>query len=101
MPTWLPFGVCSKKRIVVVARDAPRATELLVLADIPSLLREDLDPVVVAVGDDQPALRIELDGVRRAELARPCSGLADGPQKFAGPVEHRNAPDKIRVLDIG
>jgi hypothetical protein len=56
--------------------------------------------VVVAVGDDQPSLRIEPDRVRRSELARTRSGLADDPQELPIPVEHRDAPDKIRVLDI-
>ncbi len=64
-------------------------------------LDQYLDTVIVAVADDQPALGIELDRVRRPELARPHSGLADGPEKSTGPVEHRDAPDKVRILHVG
>ena len=63
-------------------------------------LGQDLDAVVVAVGDDQPALGVELDRVRRPELARPRSRLADGPEELPVPVEHRDASDEIRVLDV-
>src|SRR5215510_6041401 len=39
--------------------------------------------------------------MRRAELARAGAGLADGAQKLAVAIEHRDAPDEIGVLDIG
>ena len=66
-----------------------------------ALLRQDLDAMVVAVGDDQPALGIELERVRRPELARSCSGLADDPEKLPVPVEHRDAPDQIGSRHVG
>ena len=53
--------------------------------------------MVVAVGDDQPPLRIELDRVRRAELARARAGLADDPQELAVAVEDRDPPDEFRI----
>ena len=60
-------------------------------------LRQDLDAMVVAIGDDQPALGIELERVRRPELAGPCSGLADDSEKLPVLVEHRDAPDQIGI----
>ena len=56
--------------------------------------------MIVAVGDDQPALRIEHHRVRGPELARARSGPADDPQELAVTVEHRDAPDEIRIFDI-
>src|SRR5262245_8828824 len=55
----------------------------------------------MAVGDDQPFLGVELDRVRCSELPWPRSGLADDPQELAVAVKHRDAPDKIRILDVG
>ena len=57
--------------------------------------------MVVAVGDDQPALGIELERVRRPELARPGSRLADGSEELPVLVEHRDAPDQIRSGHVG
>src|SRR5690348_16719311 len=87
--------------IVPVDRQPADAAEAVVLADEAAFSRVDLDAMVVAIGDDQPALRIELERVRRAELAGPGSGPANDPQELAGLVEHRDAPDEIRIADIG
>src|SRR5262249_41124752 len=42
----------------------------------------------------------EFHRMGRPELARARSGLADNPQELAVAVEHRNAPDEIRILDV-
>src|SRR6185295_1263114 len=75
--------------------------ELLVLGDELSVLGEDLDPMVVAVGDDQAPLRVELDVVWRAKLSGTGAGLADGAQELAVLVEHRDPANELGILDIG
>ena len=64
-------------------------------------LGQDLDAMVVAIGDDQPTLGIELERVRRPELARSSAGLADESEKLSVPVEHRDAPDQIGIRHVG
>src|SRR5436309_16108867 len=57
--------------------------------------------MVVAIGDDEAALRVELDRVRRTELAGTGAGLADDAQELAVLVEDRDAADEIRIGDVG
>jgi hypothetical protein len=38
--------------------------------------------------------------VRRPELARPCSGLADDSEELPVLVEHRDARDQIGIVDV-
>ena len=56
--------------------------------------------MVVAVGHDQPSLRVELHCVRRPEFARPRAGAADDPEEIPRAVEYRNAPDQIGIRDV-
>ena len=75
-----PFGRLRVGRVddvVPVDGQPAGAAEVVVFTDELPILRQDLNAMVVAIGDNQPALGIELERVRRPELARPCSGLAD------------------------
>src|SRR5213594_4130145 len=101
MPLWLRFRVRRINCVVVVYRQPAHAAELPPFSQILRLLRQNLNSVVVAVGDDQPSLGVELDRVRCAELPWSCSGLTDDPQELAAAVEHQDTVDKIRVLDVG
>ena len=56
--------------------------------------------MVVAVGDDQPAAGIELERVRRPELARSGSRSADGSEELSFLVEHGDAPDQFRICHV-
>ena len=101
MPLWLRFRVRRINCVVPVYRQPAHAAELPPFSEILPLLCQDLNSVVVAVGDDQPSLGVELDRVRCSELPWPRSGLTDDPQEFAVPVEHRDTANKIRVFDVG
>ena len=69
----LRFGVGHVDHVVLVDEDAARPAELRPLVDELAVLIEDLDPVVVAIADEQPAARIDRERVRLIELARgPC-----------------------------
>ncbi len=57
--------------------------------------------MVVTIGDDQPALGIELERMRCPELARCGSRLSNGSEKLAGFVEHRDAANQIWSRHIG
>ena len=48
------FGIGHVDRIVAVDREPARAAELAIFGDELAVLGQDLDAVVVAVGDDQP-----------------------------------------------
>src|SRR4029077_5124727 len=85
MPLWLGFRVCRINCVVPVYRQPAHAAELPPFSEILPLLRQDLNSVVVAVGDDQPSLGVELDRVRCSELPRPGSGLTDDAQELAVP----------------
>jgi hypothetical protein len=69
-----------------VDRDPTDAAELLVLGDELAVLGQDLDPMVVAVGDLSRPYRSNLT-VRGS--SRASAGLAMVRQKLAGLVEHR------------
>ena len=56
--------------------------------------------MIVAVGDNEPPLRIPHKRVRGAELARASPHFSDGPYEFSILVEHRDASDEIRILDV-
>ncbi len=56
--------------------------------------------MVVTVGDDQAALGIEHEGVRRPELAGPGSHFADSSEELAFLVEDGDAPDQIRICHV-
>src|SRR6185503_21388279 len=58
-------------------RDAARPPVLLPLGDEVSLRVDNLYPVVAAVGDEEPPLRIHREVVRSLELRRSGSELAE------------------------
>ena len=57
--------------------------------------------MVVTVRDDEAALRVEQERVRRSELARSGARLADGSKELSVPIEHGDSRDQIRILDVG
>ena len=67
-PTWVRpcgrFRVARMSRVGLVDSQPAQAAELSVFTEILPVFVLDLDAVVVAVGDDQPALGIEHDRVR-------------------------------------
>src|SRR5262249_4290557 len=64
--------------------------ELVPARQILSVLIVDLDPVVVAIADEEPPARVDRERVQARELARaarPVAGLTPLLHEFAGPVE--------------
>src|SRR5262245_33181145 len=74
----LRFRVGDIDRVVAVDEDAARTAELLPLGDEFAFLVEDLDAVVVAVADEEAALRVHRQRVRNVEFARAGALLAPG-----------------------
>src|SRR5262249_59625230 len=65
------FGVGRINRVVSVDRQPAYPAELPIFTDKPAVLRQNLDPVVVAVGDEQPPPAIQLYPTRRPALPPP------------------------------
>ena len=65
------FGIGDVDTVVLRDRDAARPPELPPLLEKLAALIEDLDAIVLAVADEQPAARVDRDGVRLADLAGP------------------------------
>src|SRR5262245_33329463 len=83
---------------VVLVQSQPAApAELVVLADELPVLRQDLDAMVVAIGDDQSPFRIELERMRRSELAGPGSRLTDGSDESSVLIEDRDASHEVGI----
>src|SRR4029077_9933151 len=64
------FGIGDVDDVVAVDEDAARPAELLPFRDEFPILVEDLDAIVGAVADEQPAARIHGKPVEHIELAR-------------------------------
>ena len=64
------FRVGDVDHIILVDIHTTRAAKLEPLSDKLPVLIENLDPVVLAITDKQPPLRVERNGVRHIELAR-------------------------------
>src|SRR5262245_14415020 len=64
------LGVGHVDSVVLGDEDAARPPELTPLAEELPLLVEDLNAVVLAITDEQPAARVHRNGVRLTELAR-------------------------------
>src|SRR5262249_43828733 len=71
------LGIGDVDRVVLRDEDAARPPELTPLVEHTAVLIEDLNAVVLAVADQQPAARIDRDRVRLAQLAR--SGSLPSP----------------------
>src|SRR5205823_9094152 len=61
---------------------------------------KDLNAVVLAVGDVDPAIRVATDVMRDVELARIGAGLAPRAQQFAAEREFMEAGVAVTVRDI-
>src|SRR5262245_4335033 len=57
------FGVGDVDRVVLGDEYAARPAELPPLVEKAAVLIEDLDAVVLAIGDEQPAARVDRDAV--------------------------------------
>src|SRR3989442_1354268 len=66
----LRFRIRDIDHVVLVDKDAARAAELRPLGDELAILIENLDAVIRAVSEEQPALRIHGDRMRTVDLAR-------------------------------
>ena len=64
-------------RVACVNEHAARAAELFPFGDERSILIDKLNAMVAAVGDQQAALRVHRDVVRRAEFDRPGAERAE------------------------
>src|SRR4029078_8524595 len=76
--------------IVGVDVDAARPAELIPAREILTVLVVDLDPVVVAIADEEPSLRVDRERVQARELARAARSvprLAPLRDELAGLVE--------------
>ena len=94
MPVLLGFGVDGIQHVVVVDEQAADAAVLVVDVEQVPVLVEDLDAVVAAVGDEQPALRVEGEPVGRPELAGPKADLAPLLDEVAVLVELQDPPGR-------
>src|SRR5438105_14490715 len=56
-------------RVVLRDEDATRPAELAPLVQVVAVLIEDLDPIVLAIADEQPSARVHRNRVRLAHLA--------------------------------
>src|SRR5262245_48708351 len=89
------------KDVVAVDVDSARPAELLPLSDEISLLIEALAPVVAAVADEDPSLRIDGDCVRRVELAGGRAFLAPRLGELSILRELHDARVGVPAMSIG
>src|SRR6267154_1644503 len=68
---------------VPVNVDVHRMVEVTPFAQVLTLGAEDLDPIVLAVSDQDAAVRVDPDRVRRGEVAWTGAGVAPGLQPAA------------------
>ena len=80
------------ERVVVGDEEPADPAELVVGVEQIAVLIEDLDPVVAAVGDEEPAPGIEFQRVRGTELARTEPDDAPFLDEVALGVELQDAP---------
>ncbi len=66
------------------------------LPDVRSVRLQNLDAVIAAVSDDQPPLRVDVDGVGGAELARTSAQTTERPKEAPISVEDRDPGDGFR-----
>src|SRR5262249_9036721 len=91
------FGVGRVNNVILIDGQPAGATEVVVFSDEFAILRQDLDAMVVAIGDDQPAFRIEFERVRRPKLSWPGSRFADGSEELSVFIEYGDSADQIGV----
>jgi len=60
---------------------AGRPLDVVPLPQVAAVGAEDLDPVVLPVGDEQPAVRKQADAMRYPELAGPGADLSPAVQQ--------------------
>src|SRR5260370_6944902 len=77
------FRVGHVNDVVLVDGNSARPAELLPLRDVVSFLVEDLDPIVIAIPDEQPSFRIEGQAMRYVELPWAGSLLSPHLDEFS------------------
>src|SRR5678815_1933286 len=101
MHTFRRLRVGSVDDVILVERETTRSAEVIVFRNEPAVLGQNLDPVIVAIGNDQPALRIKLNRVWSAELARARAGLTDDSEELSVLIEYGNPPHEVPIGDVG
>jgi hypothetical protein len=71
MALYVRLRIDRVQRVIICNEEPAHPAMLLIRVEQLAVLAEDLNPMVAAVGDKEAALRVELEGVRRAELTRP------------------------------
>src|SRR5687767_3477583 len=89
------FRVGHIERVVPIDEEPARPAELKPAVDELAVGVEDLHPVVLPVGDEQAAARVEGQRMRHVQLPRAHPFLAEAAEILAAPVE----PDDARVAD--
>src|SRR5256885_1952142 len=79
--------------IVLVDEQSADAAEILRLGEELAVEIEELEPDVAAIGDEEPAARVDGEAVRRAELAGSRAELSPALDEFAVPGALPNARD--------
>src|SRR4029453_12855473 len=69
--------------VALVDENAARPTEVGPLIEVVAVLIENLNPVVVAIADEQSAFGIECQAVRLIELGIPATGLSPSLDQLA------------------
>ena len=77
------FADVADRLVTVWHVQAARAVQVLPLRLVPAVAVEDLDPVVLAIGDIDPTVGVTADVVDDVELALASAGLAPLHQQFA------------------
>src|SRR5262245_4469974 len=81
------FGIGDVDDVVLVDEHAARPAELEPLVEIVAVLIEDLDAVVLPVGDEQPAALVHRERVRDVDLARTRALRPPRLDELAVPVD--------------
>src|SRR5216684_5124903 len=97
---WADFADIADRLVTIWHVEAARAVQVLPLRLVSAVAVEHLDPVVFAVGDIDPAVRVAADVVRDIEAAGVGAGLAPGEQQFAVGAEFVNPRVAVTVGDV-
>src|SRR5262249_49935402 len=97
----LRFRIRDIDHVVLVDEDAARAAELRPLGDELAILIKNLNAVVRAIPEEEPALRIHGDRVRAVDLARSRSLRAPGLDELPVPGELHDTRIGVPAMAVG
>src|SRR5262245_37762772 len=89
------------ENVVAVDVEAARPAELPPFGEKFSILVEDLDAVVGAVGDEQPPARIHGESMRHVEFALSLARFAPGLDEFTVLGELHDARVRLLAMSVG